>query len=346
MKRYGYVRVSTMKQSIERQIRNIKDKFPDAAIVTDEYTGTKLDRPGWQKIYKAAKPGDVIVFDSVSRMSRDAEEGFQVYEELFKRGVELIFLKEPHINTSVYHDAAEKRIDIQLKSGSDPLDKFGNGMIQLVNELMLDLAKEQIRLAFEQAEKEVLDLRQRTREGIETARLNGKQVGQKKGAELEIKKKAPILALIRKYSKDFDGDLDDVRVMSILKGERVKLEGKLVAKLDDKGDPVKDKDGKTVRVPDEISAKLARGTYYKYKRELKEMIQSSVERSVGDQLWQGINDQLWHASVEAWQIMKDDPELVTELADEIEKVLNAAPGSAKWQKQIDALVKNILKRKG
>lgn len=338
-----------MKQSIERQIRNIKAEYPDAVIVTDEYTGTKLDRPGWQKIYKAAKAGDVIVFDSVSRMSRDAEEGFQVYEELFKRGVELIFLKEPHINTSVYHDAAEKRIDIQLKSGSDPLDKFGNGMIQLVNELMLDLAREQIRLAFEQSEKEVMDLRQRTREGIETARLNGKQVGQKKGAELEIKKKAPIFALIRKYSKDFDGDLDDVRVMSILKGARVKFEtGKTVAKLDDKGNPIKDKDGKIVRVPEikEISAKLARGTYYKYKRELKEEIQSSVERSVCDQLWQGISDQLWHASVDAWQIMKDDPELVTELADDIEKVLNAAPGSAKWKKQIDALVKKILKRKG
>ena len=43
------------------------------------------------------------------------------------------------------------------------------------------LAKEQIKLAFEQSEKEVADLHQRTREGLLTARLNGKQVGRKKG---------------------------------------------------------------------------------------------------------------------------------------------------------------------
>lgn len=44
-----------------------------------------------------------------------------------------------------------------------------------VNKYLMSLAKEQIRLAFEQSEKEVQDLHQRTKEGIETARLNGKQ---------------------------------------------------------------------------------------------------------------------------------------------------------------------------
>ena len=45
---------------------------------------------------------------------------------------------------------------------------------------LMALAKEQIKLAFEQSEKEVADLHQRTREGLLTARLNGKQVGRKK----------------------------------------------------------------------------------------------------------------------------------------------------------------------
>ena len=93
-KTYGYCRVSTMKQNIERQIRNIKSEYPDAIIVTDEYTGTKLDRPGWLKLRKTLKPGDTVVFDQVSRMSRDAEEGFQVYQDLFNMGVNMIFLKE------------------------------------------------------------------------------------------------------------------------------------------------------------------------------------------------------------------------------------------------------------
>ena len=231
MKTYGYCRVSTMKQSIERQIRNIKAEYPDAIIVTDEYTGTKLDRPGWTKVYKNIKSGDTIVFDQVSRMSRDAEEGFRIYEELYNLGVNLIFLKEPHINTDVFRETGKKQIEINLQSGSEPIDRFGNGMIKLVNELLLDLAKEQIRLAFIQSEKEVEDLHQRTREGIETARLNGKQIGQLKGAKLTTKKSIKSKEIILKRSKDFNGDLTDP--------EMIKLTG------------------------------LARGTYYKYKRELR-----------------------------------------------------------------------------
>lgn len=49
-----------------------------------------------------------------------------------------------------------------------------------LNNYFRKLAERQIRIAFEQAEKEVHDLHQRTKEGIETARLNGKQIGQKK----------------------------------------------------------------------------------------------------------------------------------------------------------------------
>lgn len=234
MKIYGYCRVSTMKQSIERQIRNIKSEYQNAIIVTDEYTGTKLDRPGWKKLYKNLKPGDTIVFDQVSRMSRDAEEGFRVYEELYNLGVNLIFLKEPHINTDVFREAGKKQIEINLQSGSEPIDRFGNGMIKLVNELLLDLAKEQIRLAFIQSEKEVEDLHQRTREGLETARLNGKQIGQRKGAKLTTKKSVEAKKVIQKHSKDFGGNLTDP--------EMIKLTG------------------------------LARGTYYKYKRELRNVL--------------------------------------------------------------------------
>ena len=223
MKVYGYCRVSTMKQSIERQIRNVKAVYPDAVIVTDEYTGTKLDRPGWTKLYKQVKPGDTIVFDQVSRMSRDADEGFQVYEELFNKGVNLMFLKEPHINTETYKKAMETGVPL---TGTNV-----DFILEGVNKYLLSLAKEQIRLAFDQAEKEVEDLHQRTREGIETARLNGKQIGQVKGAKLTTKKSIQAKEIIRKRSKDFNGDLSDLEVM--------KLTG------------------------------IARGTYYKYKREMK-----------------------------------------------------------------------------
>lgn len=204
---YGYCRISTMKQSIERQIRNIKEQYPDAVIVTDEYTGTRLDRPGWMKLYKKLKAGDTVVFDSVSRMSRDAEEGYRIYEELYSKGVNLIFLKEPHINTETYQNA--------MKSAVPMTGTAVDYILEGVNKYLLELAKEQIRLAFEQAEKEVQDLRQRTREGIETARLNGKQIGQPQGAKLTTKKSIQAKEIILKRSKTFNGDLSDDEVIKL-----------------------------------------------------------------------------------------------------------------------------------
>ena len=73
---YGYCRISTAKQSIDRQIRNIKAEYPTAHIVQEAYTGTSIFRPEWLKLYRILRAGDVVVFDSVSRMSRNAEEGF------------------------------------------------------------------------------------------------------------------------------------------------------------------------------------------------------------------------------------------------------------------------------
>lgn len=221
---FGYCRISTKQQSIERQIRNIKAAFPDAVIIQEVYTGTKTDgRNEWNKLHKKAKAGDTIIFDSVSRMSRNAEEGFILYEELYRRGVELVFIKEPHINTSTYKKALENNVSLTGTS----VDYILEG----VNKYLLALASEQIKLAFIQSEKEVEDLHQRTKEGIETARLNGKQIGQKQGAKLTVKKSIEAKKIIQKHSKDFGGTLSDADCM--------KLTG------------------------------LARNTFYKYKRELR-----------------------------------------------------------------------------
>ena len=102
---YGYCRISTAKQSIDRQIRNIKAEYPAAHIVQEAYTGTSIFRPEWLKLYRVLKAGDTVVFDSVSRMSRNAEEGFALYEDLYHKGIRLVFLKEHHIDTETYKKA-------------------------------------------------------------------------------------------------------------------------------------------------------------------------------------------------------------------------------------------------
>ncbi|WP_139355007.1 recombinase family protein, partial [Clostridium acetobutylicum] len=110
---YGYCRISTSKQSIERQHRNILASYPTAVIIDEVYTGTKIyERKEFNKLLKQVTKGDTIVFDSVSRMSRDAEEGFKLYEKLFNKGIELVFLKEQHINTATYKKALTNNIKL------------------------------------------------------------------------------------------------------------------------------------------------------------------------------------------------------------------------------------------
>ena len=224
MRIYGYARISTSKQNIERQVRNIEREYPKAVIIREAYTGTKLDRKEWGKLFSTVQAGDTIVFDSVSRMSRNAEDGFAAYEELYTRGVNLVFLKEPHINTATYKRVLERSVPMTGTS----VDYILAG----INRYLLELAREQIRLAFEQAEKEVEDLHQRTKEGIETARLNGKQIGQRQGTKLTTKKSIAAKEIISRHSKDFGGTLSDAEVMKL--------------------------------------AGLARNTFYKYKRELRD----------------------------------------------------------------------------
>lgn len=229
---YGAARISTGKQSIDRQVRNILAEYPNAKIIKDTYTGTKLDgRKEFEKLLKIIKKGDIIVFDEVSRMSRNSEEGCNLYEELFNKGVDLIFLKETHINTDVYRKALENQIKIKLDTGNKASDELINTIIDALNKYTIELAKEQIRIAFDKAESEVKRLHERTKEGLLTAKLSGKQIGQVKGSKLITKKSIMAKEIILKHSKDFDGTLNDDECRKL--------------------------------------AEVSRNTYYTYKRELK-----------------------------------------------------------------------------
>ncbi|MBR5121403.1 MAG: recombinase family protein [Oscillospiraceae bacterium] len=226
---YGYCRISTAKQSITRQIDNISKAYPGAKIITETYTGTKQDRPEWLKLLKKITVGDTIIFDSVSRMSRNASEGIEQYMQLKDKGINLIFIKEPYINTDTYNNALNNSIAL-----TD--NKIANIYIKATNKVLRILAAQQIEQAFEQAEKEVKDLQQRTKEGIRTARNSGKQIGRAEGATVTTAHSKQAKALILKYNKAFGKvSLNDAETMAIIKGEL---------------------------------QHIARNTYYKYKSEL------------------------------------------------------------------------------
>lgn len=212
----GYARISTPKQVIDRQIRNIKKEYPDATIISEAYTGTSLERPQWQKLYNKVNTGDTIIFDEVSRMSRNAAEGYEVYENLFQRGVNLVFLKEPYINTDTYKKALEGIVSVNVSCGDTATDELVATIMDAINTFMMNKVRQDIYAAFEQAEKEVKYLRQRTKEGIETARINGKQIGGKAGVTRNSPKKIRSQEKILKHSKDFGGTLSDKECIALL----------------------------------------------------------------------------------------------------------------------------------
>ncbi len=202
-KTYGYCRVSTRQQKIERQESNIKDQFPDAIIYKEAFTGTKMQgRKELDKILRQVSAGDTIVFDEVSRMSRNAKEGFQQYVELFEKGVELVFLKEPHINTSVYKNALESKIEA---TGNEIADCY----IDATNKVLRIIQRQQIELAFDQAQKEVDHLHARTREGMAKAAEQGRIPGRRAGSKIETNKSKESKKIILKHNKDFGGSLSN-----------------------------------------------------------------------------------------------------------------------------------------
>ena len=212
---YGYCRVSTQHQRIVRQVNNIKEIYPKAEIIKEWYTGTTQSRPLCDQLLKKLHKGDFIVFDSVSRMSRNSNEGFQDYKKLYELGVNLIFIKEPLINTSVFESTKNNLLKISIETGNAAVDEYFHGNVQLINQLLLSLAEEQIKQAFIQSEKEVLDLHNRISEGLREAKRSGSRVGLPKGSTISKKKEKECLLLILKHSKDFNGTLDDKDVIKL-----------------------------------------------------------------------------------------------------------------------------------
>jgi len=238
---YGYMRVSTKHQDISRQKVNILKVYPEAILYEEvhsggDYNGCKV----LSKLLKIVQAGDTIVFDSVSRFTRDNITGPQEYRRLFKMGVNLIFLNEPYINTDNYRKALEVALP---RTGT-----FIDPIIAGVEEALLQLAEQQVEEAFNQANKEMLDIRKRTSQALQKKIAENrilppdqqKRIGTQKGDTFTTKKKLIALERIREGIEK--GYPDDV-IMNNIAGDLKK------------------------QLPDSKCKDISRNTYYNYKRE-------------------------------------------------------------------------------
>ena len=165
---YTYIRVSSVDQNEARQIKTMKEKgIQKEHMYIDKMSGKNTDRPQYQLLKETVEEGDTIIFDSITRLSRNYYDIRDEYEFFIKCGVFLEFEKEPILNT--------------------PKDKVDDIVQVALADVILSLLS-----AFAQKERDDIKLRQA--EGIAIAKEKGKYKGRKtklvEGGEEEVRRNA------------------------------------------------------------------------------------------------------------------------------------------------------------
>jgi DNA invertase Pin-like site-specific DNA recombinase len=86
MTKYGYARVSTIKQELESQIQTLLNEGC-TEILEEKYTGTTTDRPVFAQLLNKLQKNDTLVVTKLDRLARNTKEGIEIVEDLFKKGV-------------------------------------------------------------------------------------------------------------------------------------------------------------------------------------------------------------------------------------------------------------------
>jgi DNA invertase Pin-like site-specific DNA recombinase len=89
----GYARVSTLDQSLDRQLDNLQTQGCER-IYQEKITGTKTERPELKRMMEILRSGDILVVESFSRLSRSTKDLLAMVDHLQSMKVNLISLKE------------------------------------------------------------------------------------------------------------------------------------------------------------------------------------------------------------------------------------------------------------
>lgn len=150
MERYGYVRVSSKEQHIDRQLRALRScDIQEDHIFCDYQSGKDFNRPEYRKMLRRMKAGDTLFIKSIDRLGRNYDEIIQQWGYITKKmDVDIVVLDMPLLDT---------------RQGKDLVGHF-------VSDLVLQI------LSFV-AENERQNIRQRQAEGIAAARARGVHFG-------------------------------------------------------------------------------------------------------------------------------------------------------------------------
>ena len=86
--KYGYARVSTRQQDLEGQLRQLDEERCDR-VYFEKITGTKSDRPEFQKLLQEIETGDTLVVTKLDRFARSTQDALNTIKLLFEKGVRI-----------------------------------------------------------------------------------------------------------------------------------------------------------------------------------------------------------------------------------------------------------------
>ena len=150
MRIYGYARVSSKDQNLDRQVVELEKYVDERFIFTDKASGKDMDRVQYQLLRKVAQKGDTIVIKSLDRLGRNKQQIKQELEYYKAEGVRVKILDIP---TSM----------MEVPEGQEWL-------IDMINNLLIEVLSTM-------AEQERVNIKQRQAEGIAVAKVKGKHLG-------------------------------------------------------------------------------------------------------------------------------------------------------------------------
>ena len=147
---YGYIRVSTREQNEDRQLLAMQQfPVPMENLFMDKQSGKDFNRPGYRKMLRRLKKGDVLVIKSIDRLGRNYEEIIGQWRVITKdKGADIVVMDMPLLGT---------------RRGKD-----------LIGTLIADLV---LQLLSYVAQTERENIRQRQAEGIAAAKMKGVRFG-------------------------------------------------------------------------------------------------------------------------------------------------------------------------
>jgi len=164
--RYGYCRVSTKHQNLQRQMDALNNYGVNQRFIfSDKYSGKTLDREGLNELLEMLRPGDTLIVKEIDRLGRNRKETKDLMVKLIKQDIELVCLDMPYLKEFI--------IDKIKENG---------GFLEIMAHALLDVVLE----VAEQERKKIVN---RTTEGRKKAILEGVKFGRPQKVSLETFKK-------------------------------------------------------------------------------------------------------------------------------------------------------------